>query len=459
VDNEPLAPAHWIRHVGEGAVLIRFGTDIDIDVNTRVLAYMSSLDKTDRLNGVYEVLPAYSSLLVHFDPLAVSSAEVEQWLFTTLSSADAADAVDPPRTISIPVRYGGKDGPDIEEAAKLAGLESAEEVAKIHSEGDYRVYFLGFMGGFPYLGGLPESLASVPRLQTPRQKVPAGTVGIAAGQTGVYTLDTPGGWHLLGATSDKLFDPTQDPPAMLRAGDLIKFVHTTEPAKEAPAVVEAAPPMPLDKPWMEVVSPGPMTTVQDIGRHGYARHGVSRSGAADELSLRMGNSLLGNEEGAAALEVTLGMAKLRCLEACSIALTGADCGAKLKRPGQAKGVALTINQVVPLRKDDVVELGLAQDGSRAYVCVQGGVDVPEVLGSRSTDVRGGLGGFDGRMLQEGDSVGRLPSEDVAEADTELLAAVHDPLRTAAGADGKTWKLRVLWPWMSQHRRLSPSVNH
>ena len=185
------------------------------------------------------------------------------------------------------------------------------------------VFFLGFTGGFPYLGGLPSTLASVPRLATPRQQVPRGSVGIAGGQTGVYTLCTPGGWHILGKTPLPMFDAAKDPPAALRAGDIIKFVPADGEAPVDEEEEERAAPVP-ETAWVEVLAPGPMTTVQDIGRHGYARHGVSRSGAADDLALCMGNALVGNDDDAAGLEVTMGGLQIRCVDApCAVALTGA----------------------------------------------------------------------------------------------------------------------------------------
>ena len=294
------------------------------------------------------------------------------------------------------------------------------------------------------MGGLHSSLTSVPRLATPRQLVPKGTVGIAAGQTGVYPLATPGGWHLLGRTPSKLFDASRDPPALLAAGDEVKFVPTMESeetVQSGDADGGAEPPSAPATPWVKVLSQGPMTTVQDLGRRGYARHGVSRSGAADNLSLRMGNALLGNAEGAAALEVAMGGLRVRCQHPCAVALTGADCAAKLHRHDVSSSVPT--NEVVLLRSGDELEFGFAKDGARAYVCVQGGVEVSPVLGSFSTDVRAGMGGFLGRLLQAGDTLGRADVEAVdviSESNPEsMLRSVHDPLRER----GKVWQLRVL----------------
>ena len=430
----------WVRPVGEGALLLRFGNAIDLEVNRRVLAYMSKLDQAPPLDGVREVLPAYASLLVHFDPLAVSSTQVEWWCEQAATLPEQAADAEGPRVVSIPVRYGGEHGPDIDAAAEIAGLGSAAEVARVHSEAEYRVYFLGFTGGFPYLGGLHASLASVPRLATPRQSVPKGAVGIAAGQTGVYPLSTPGGWHVLGRSPASLFDPRRDQPAMLRAGDLVRFMPLAEgEAAEAPPLPPPPAPAPA-RPWVEVVSPGPLTTVQDLGRRGYARHGVSRSGAADGLALRMGNALLGNDEGAAGLEVTMGGLALRCVDECAIALTGADCGATISRPlaNANDGPApLRTNEVIVLRPDDDVRLGYAGSagGIRAYVCVQGGVDVPRVLGSRSTDVRAAMGGLQGRPLRATDALGRVRGAPAPPAAPAAPAATATPEGTGAAAAG------------------------
>lgn len=180
------------------------------------------------------------------------------------------------RIVDIPVRYGGESGPDLAEVAALTGM-SEQEVRKLHTSALYRVYFLGFLAGFPYLGGLPRELAQVPRLDTPRAVTPKGSVALAAGQTGVYTVASPGGWRVLGNTNKSLFDPHQDPPALLRAGDRVRFVDTTDAgdgSSGGPGYDDAAEPtkaLVADKearPWATLESPGPLTLVQDLGRLG-----------------------------------------------------------------------------------------------------------------------------------------------------------------------------------------------
>ena len=201
-----------------------------------------------------------------------------------------------------------------------------------------------------------------------------------------------------------------------------------------------------------MIAPGPLTTVQDSGK-GYARHGVSRSGAADDIALRMGNALLGNSPGAAGLEVAMGGLKFRCVGGspahgddgvngggCAVTLTGADCGASLRRASdsdESSVVALRCNEVIKMMPGDEIELGFARDGARAYVCVHGGLDVPVVLGSRSTDLRAKMGGTRGRALQAGDLLGNLTPEKPA----RLLRSVNDPLRsTAVSTSSKTLQI-------------------
>ena len=457
----------WFRQSGEGALLLRFGNQINIETNQQVLDFLHTLDNAPPLSGVREVLPAYASLLVHYDPLTVTSDQVEEWCLQANNSNNTSTqtTMQEPRTITIPVCYGGEHGPDLEIAADIANIKTSKEVADIHASGDYRVYFLGFTGGFPYMGGLPDSLTTVPRLSTPRQNVPSGAVGIAAGQTGVYTLSSPGGWHLLGRTSMTLFDPSLDPPATLQPGDRIKFVSATdendndndndnEKDNNSPSYVS-------NTPCLEVIAPGPMTTVQDLGRRGYGRHGVSKSGAADNISLRLGNSLVGSLSNSAGLEVAMGGLQLKCIERpVVIALTGADCGASVTRsmlPG-APPESILINHTVSLRPGDILSMGYAKDGARGYVSISNnGIDVPDVLGSKSTDIRAKMGGMGGRMLQTGDILGngndtKCEEEGMTSPSTSTtpMKAAYDPLferRNIKNNNNKTtnneWVLRML----------------
>jgi KipI family sensor histidine kinase inhibitor len=204
---------------GDAAILIQFGERIDLAINRRAHALARSIAAAP-LPGVGEAVPGYTTLLVHYDPLQLEYERVLAWLRDQAGQV-ADDVLPAPRRVSVPVRYGGEQGPDLAFVANHCQMTPAEVIRR-HTSGEYPVYFLGFTPGFPYLGGLDARLAT-PRLATPRTRVPAGSVGIAGPQTGIYPVDSPGGWRLIGWTPLKLFDPTADPPALLAPGDVVVF--------------------------------------------------------------------------------------------------------------------------------------------------------------------------------------------------------------------------------------------
>lgn len=205
---------------GDQAVILELGNTIDLDLNRRVLALARALSAAP---GVREVVPTYRSLLIEFDP---DDADPESLLARAEAAvSDATDRVAAARRVILPVAYGGEFGPDLDHVAAVHGL-TTDDVIRIHSAADYPVYMIGFSPGFPYLGGLDERIAT-PRLDRPRTRVPAGSVGIADRQTGVYPQATPGGWQLIGRTAVPLFDPAGAEPFLLRAGDLLRFRPVT----------------------------------------------------------------------------------------------------------------------------------------------------------------------------------------------------------------------------------------
>jgi KipI family sensor histidine kinase inhibitor len=205
--------------LSDSSILIKLGDAIDPLLNQRVHALAAQLG-LNPLEGVTETVPGYASLVVHYDPLVRSQAEITDWLSAQLDSNTEA-ALRPPRRIEIPVIY---NGPDLAFVAEHCHLKVGD-VIRIHSETEYTVYMMGFMPGFPYLGKLPESLVT-PRLATPRSHVPAGSVAIAAGQTGIYPVDSPGGWQLIGHTFLALYDVRREPPFLLAPGDRVRFIPT-----------------------------------------------------------------------------------------------------------------------------------------------------------------------------------------------------------------------------------------
>jgi len=199
--------------LGDAALLAELGTRLDTALNTRAIALATALKKR---RDVRQAIAGYASVTVHFDP--------DQTTYEALTAAIKRLATkrpplaEPGRLHRIPVVY---DGPDIEEVAATLGT-SAAKIAEIHTRPIYRVFLVGFVPGWAYLGPLPEEL-ELPRRHVPRTKVPAGSVAIAGRQSGIYPLASPGGWHLIGRTSVKLFLPDLDPPCLFRAGDRVKF--------------------------------------------------------------------------------------------------------------------------------------------------------------------------------------------------------------------------------------------
>ncbi|NNJ09513.1 5-oxoprolinase subunit PxpB [Chloroflexales bacterium ZM16-3] len=211
---------NWIfRPMGDSALLMEAEGDGG-EANRAALEMATALESSPPL-WLSAVVPAIASLLVCFDPLAVSHVGVEAHLRAMLASARPAEP-DVGRLVRIPVRYGGADGPDLEDAAWALKISPADLVA-LHCAGPYRVMMIGFAPGYPYIGPLPEALR-IPRRATPRSAVPPGSVAIAAGLSGIYPARLPGGWHLIGRTDMRLFDPHAHPPAALAPGDRVQFV-------------------------------------------------------------------------------------------------------------------------------------------------------------------------------------------------------------------------------------------
>lgn len=217
-----------IRPLGDSALRVQLGERIDEATQARAQAALAALGAA-ALPGVRELVPAYTTVTIHYDPLAVAAAgapvdDLAGWLSQRVEQVvQGAGKAKPAKraVVEIPVCYGGDFGPDLARVAAQAKL-TPEDVIKRHAKADYWVAMVGFAPGFPYLMGLPRELAT-PRLAKPRTLVPANSVGIAGEQTGIYPLATPGGWNLIGRAAVRLFDSRQDPPARLQVGDRVRF--------------------------------------------------------------------------------------------------------------------------------------------------------------------------------------------------------------------------------------------
>ncbi len=209
-----------IVSLGDSALLVRLGDEIDLTINQRVHALAALINKSP-IEGIMETVPAYGTLLIHYDPLLLEYSKANQWVKSKLQQIQDAESRSP-RQIEVPVKYGGEYGPDLESVAAYHDLQ-VEDVIRIHSERIYTVYMMGFTPGFPYMGKLDDAIIT-PRLEVPRTNVPAGSVAIAGSQTGIYPLTSPGGWRLIGHTSLVLFDPQADTPFLFAPGDEVKFI-------------------------------------------------------------------------------------------------------------------------------------------------------------------------------------------------------------------------------------------
>ena len=209
-----------LKPLGDSALLVTFGDEMDLRINQRVHALAALLDSAP-LAGIAETVPAYASLLVHYDPLILTYTQAADWVRGQIDRTEST-VTRKPRRVEVPTRYGGASGPDLEAVAALQGLSEAD-VIRIHSGREYLVYMMGFTPGFPYMGKLDEAIVT-PRLETPRTLVKAGTVAIAGAQTGIYPLDSPGGWRLIGWTPLRLFDPASESPFLFAPGDTVRFV-------------------------------------------------------------------------------------------------------------------------------------------------------------------------------------------------------------------------------------------
>jgi inhibitor of KinA len=221
-----------IDALGDAALLVTFGDRIDRDLNRRAHAYAEAVERlriTDPRFG--HPVTAYASVLIPFDPVAINAAAART-IFAGLedeTDADPSPGAAAGRTaaiVEIAVRYGGQEGPDLAEVASLHGLRPSD-VVEIHAGRTYDVFFLGFAPGFAYLGTLPDEIAT-PRLPRPRERVPAGSVGIAGEQTGIYPFSMPGGWRIIGRTERVMWDAKREPPALLAPGDRVRFVPSGE---------------------------------------------------------------------------------------------------------------------------------------------------------------------------------------------------------------------------------------
>lgn len=448
-----LTPAPDVQPLADHGLLFTFGDRIDADLSRRIVRLAGEV--VDRaLPGVIDAVPSYTTLLLIIDPAVADREALRATVLGAWVMVAARDTGDgSTREIAIPVVYGGEHGPDLDEVAKTTGM-TPDDVIERHRSGTYQVGAIGFAPGFAFLIGLAPELA-VPRRTTPRTLVPAGSVGIGGNQTGIYSLPTPGGWSLIGRTSLAMFDPDREPPSLLMAGDRVRFEQVSAEAFEGTrdrSSREAAGRSFHDA--IEVVTPGLQTTVQDLGRPGYGQTGVAPGGAVDRAALVAGNRLLGSPDNAAELEITLVGPTLRFLKPGRISLTGGELGATLNDFLMPAGSTRVVGP------GDELRFGPHHfnSGARAYLCVAGGIEVPERMGSRSTDLSARFGGFEGRALLAGDRLrtGSLPR--LATVATGRIASITKVFRVMEGPQRDRFGDETWESFLTEEFTVSPSSN-
>lgn len=406
-----------ILPMGDRAVLLEVDSlDAAIGLHRRL--------ESVRIPGILDLVPAARTVLVRVDPVRLTLAAARAWIAAATTDAASAPS-ETPRSVELEVAY---DGADLDETSAFLGL-SADELVRRHAAAEWTVAFTGFAPGFGYLVS-PDWPFEIPRLPSPRTRVPRGAVGLAGEFTGAYPRETPGGWRLIGTTGAALFDPDAASPALLAPGTRVHF-RPVRPTAETPSARRdrGVPPSARRADGVSlsggevargigILEPGLLATVQDLGRPGVAALGVAPSGALDRGAARTANRLVGNPEHAAVLEVTMGGLRAVAQRDVWFAVTGAWgtllLGGREVDPYEA--------HLWPAGAD--LQLGWFAHGARGYLAVRGGFDAHPVLGSRSTDVLAGIGPH---PLRAGDElgIGAEPETPIPVADLAPWGAPHD----------------------------------
>ena len=356
-----------------------------------LLVELKDLDETlalfdaliaEPIAGVEEIIPAARTLLIQFRPSAIArQALVNRIAGQDLSQRRAIEQ----RRVEIPVHYNGED---LDEVATLLGISRAEVVRR-HTAQDYSVAFCGFAPGFAYLTGGADF--QVPRRQTPRTRIPAGAVALAGEFSGVYPQASPGGWQIIGVTPLQMWDLNRAESALLRPGYKVRFTDAGPlPAGGLPAPSVPASAATPTGAYLEIMTPGLHSVLQDMGRPGQTGQGVSRSGALDLGALRAANRAVGNRSDMACVESVLGGLSFVCHGRAMIAVTGAQTPVTITN---ASGLQWQAGNYQPIELDvgDRVSLGSPLAGLRSYLAIRGGFEVTPVLGSLSTDTLAQVG--------------------------------------------------------------------
>ncbi|MEY3242381.1 MAG: 5-oxoprolinase subunit PxpB [Bacteroidota bacterium] len=374
-----------LYHFSETAIILEWENDINQAIHSAIQSFYRWLLQYP-MEGMVEMVPAYHTLTIFYQPrigvsiFALVQASWERYEWDAIQTALLV-----PNTVLVPVCYDAAFGADLEVIAQAHGI-TTEQVIAIHQNTVYSVYMMGFLPGFPYLGTVNPAIAT-PRKSSPRALVEAGSVGIADNQTGIYPLDSPGGWQIIGRTPLRLFDRDQAHPFLFKTGDHVQFYSisketylqllaeerdTTNTSIQAP------------KPDIIVVKSGVFSTIQDRGRFGFLAYGVPNSGAMDLPAHHWANALVGNTPDAATIECTMGGLNLQFCKDIDIVVTGAGVALLRKSP-------MAYYHKTRVSAGDILEIRFNNQGLRTYIAVQGGFHGTTIMGSQSVCLKAGIG--------------------------------------------------------------------
>lgn len=401
-----MKPSYHIYPLGETAVTVAFEAVISEPINDLVIALYHHL-QVQPIKDVNDVIPAYHTLTLIFDNSVLKQAnDVFEWMKQQADVAIAScnwQQTIAHNVVEIPVCYDTSLGLDIATMATEKGI-SVDALIQRHVAKKYRIYCIGFLPGFAYMGDVDDVLAK-PRRQTPRTFVNAGSVGIAGVQTGVYPLRSPAGWNIIGETPLQLFDANREKPVLFKMGDLVQFKavgledfllqkHKLSETKVLPVATTNS---------ITILKSGIADTIQDLGRFGQQQFGINPTGAMDIVAAKVANFLVGNPATEAVFELHFPASVFQFNEAALIALSGADFSAIINDE------PIPINTPIIVAGGSVLKFTKLLSGARCYMAINGGLAIEKWLDSYSTHLKANAGGYFGRFLQKGDVINMHPT--------------------------------------------------
>lgn len=368
-----------IYSLSEDAITLEWGNKINAAIYEQIASLNGLLNENPFL-GFVETVPAYTTLTVFYQPGLISTADNSPTNFVKrhiekLLKEKSTKIVHQENCVSIPVCYDEEFGLDLRSIAQEKGI-SVQEVVELHQQKDYKVYMMGFLPGFSYMGEVDSRIATA-RKATPLAIIEEGAVGIAGNQTGIYPLASPGGWQIIGKTPYCLFDIENRNPFFFKTGDSVRFYAISKDEfykikKEKNSAAEEE----IDNPDAVVLKPGVFSTMQDNGRMGFRSYGVPQSGAMDALSHNTANALVGNAKNSATIECTMGGLTIQFNKETNIAVTGAGIAF-------VNGQGIALYRAHAIKANAILEIRFNNQGLRTYIAVQGGFASKMMMNSRS----------------------------------------------------------------------------